>query len=127
MNKTLLLLPALTVLTVGGSVRALTESFSFPGLNLAVPDGNPAGLANNQTIASGIASIESVVLTLNISGSFNGDLYGYITHSSGFSVLLNRTGRTGSSAFGYGDDGFAVIFDDTAANALLRFHLVRSD
>jgi subtilisin-like proprotein convertase family protein len=114
MTKTLLLLTALPALTLTATA-AVTETFNFNALNLAVPDGNPAGLANNQSISSTIVSIDSVVLTLNISGTFNGDLYGYVTHSSGFTVLLNRPGKSASSGFGYDDDGFSVTFDDTAA------------
>lgn len=34
-----------------------------------------------------------MVVTLNLSGSYNGDIYAYLSHGSGFSVLLNRTGR----------------------------------
>jgi subtilisin-like proprotein convertase family protein len=91
------------------------ESYSFNGLNLLVPDGNPAGLANVQTISSGIALISEISISLQLSGTYNGDLYAYLSHgASGFAVLLNRTGRTGSAAFGYNDDGFNVTFSDTA-------------
>lgn len=116
MNKTILLLPALTVLIGGSSARAATEVFGFNALNLAVPDGNPAGLANNQTINSTITTIDSVVVTLNLSGTFNGDIYAYLAHSTGFSVLLNCAGKSASIPFGYNDDGFNVTLDDTAGN-----------
>ena len=51
--------------------------------------------------ATNIVSLTSVVISASISGTpdadpraFNGDLYAYLTHGSGFSVLLNRVGRT---------------------------------
>ena len=95
---------------------ALVETYSFSGLNQTVPDGNAAGMINAQTISSSIASISSITVGLHISGGYNGDLYISLQHSSGFSVLLNRAGRTGSDAYGYADSGFNVRFDDTAAN-----------
>src|SRR5205085_10360010 len=36
--------------------------------------------------------------------------------SSGFSILLNRAGKTLGNPFGYGDAGFNVTLDDAAAN-----------
>lgn len=117
MKKTLLLISALPVLTLTQTATAaLTEVFNFNGLNLGVPDGNPAGLADNQTISSTIVSITSVTLTLNVSGTFNGDLYVYVTHDSGFTVLLNGPGKSAGNPFGYDDDGFTITFDDAAAN-----------
>lgn len=117
MKKTLLLISALPFLTLTHTATAaLTEVFNFNGLNLGVPDGNPAGLADNQTISSTILSITSVTLTLNVSGTFNGDLYAYVTHGSGFTVLLNRPGKSAGKTFGYDDDGFTITFDDAAAN-----------
>jgi subtilisin-like proprotein convertase family protein len=71
------------------------------------------------------SSISDVDVKLNISGSWNGDLYGYLVHSSGFTVLLNRVGRTSSSSFGYGDGGFNVTFDDQAARTV-DFHLYQT-
>src|SRR5262249_3288675 len=62
-------------------------------------------------------SIADVNVRLNISGGWNGDLYAYLTHSSGFTVLLNRVGVSGSSSFGYGDSGLNVTFDDQASQS----------
>ena len=39
-----------------------------------------------------------------------------LQHSSGFSVLLNRPGRSTGNPFGYADSGFTVTLDDAAAN-----------
>lgn len=106
-------LPALAF-TARAQQQIITETFDFTNLNLAIPDGTPSGLANNHSIDSSIVSIESVRLTLNVGGSFNGDLYAYITNGNGFSVLLNRPGRTTVNSFGYDDSGFSVTFDDAA-------------
>jgi subtilisin-like proprotein convertase family protein len=88
-------------------------------VNTAVPDSDANGLQITRNfsfvspiIASNIADLN---VTLNIQGDFNGDLYAYITHgASGFSVLLNRVGRTAANPDGYGDDGFNIKLDDQA-------------
>jgi subtilisin-like proprotein convertase family protein len=100
----------------GVSAAPVLETHDFPGLGLAVPDGNPSGLANAQSISSVITNITTVTVDLNISGTWNGDLYAYLTHGSGIAVLLNRSGKTAADAMGYGDDGFAVTLDDTSPN-----------
>jgi hypothetical protein len=44
-------------------------------------------------------TITDVNVGLQLSGGWNGDLYAYLVHSSGFAVLLNRVGRgTGNAA-----------------------------
>src|SRR5678815_1283256 len=73
----------------------ITETHTFT-TNRVVPDGNASGLHDVRNINSAIAQIASVKVRLKINGEFNGDLYGYVRHSSGFSVLLNRPGRTAS-------------------------------
>ena len=99
------------------SVFGITENYSFSSLALSIPDGNPSGLANNQPISSSaITNIQAVEVSLDISGTYNGDIYAYLAHDLGFSVLLNRSGRTAGDAFGYDDDGFNVTFSDSAAN-----------
>ncbi len=103
---------------------ALTETFSFNDINRAVPDGNPAGIIDGRTISSVITSISSITVGLRISGGYNGDLYVTLQHSSGFSVLLNRPGKTGSDAYGYGDAGFNIRFDDAAANDVHTYQAI---
>ncbi len=104
-----------------GVVAAHGAQFTYTGLNLPVPDGSSAGVANVQHIhpteLSG--SIASLSVSLSIgglgpSGAFNGDLYATLQHESGaFAVLLNRPGRTLVSPWGYGDNGMQVTFADT--------------
>lgn len=90
-------------------------AFTFPVPSEgAVPDGSPVGWVDAQTIDSAIREITSLTVTLDISADFNGDLYAYLTHDSGFTTLLNRPGRTGDNGFGYGDSGFNVTFDDAS-------------
>ena len=95
---------------------SIVEIHEFNSLGLLVPDGNPSGLANFQTVSSQITEITSVTLSIYLENGYNGDLYAYLTHDSGFAILLNRSGRTASDSFGYGDSGFNITFDDAAAN-----------
>lgn len=98
-----------------------TETYTF-ATNRLVPDGNPSGLADVRTINSAIGNIASVTVHLNMSGEFNGDLYGYLRHSSGFTVLLNRTGKTASNAPGYADSGLDVTFQNGAGNGDIHLY-----
>ena len=110
------LIAALVALTVCASRLALAEVFAFTNLNLAIPDGQPAGISDVETIASGITQIGSVQVSLNITGNFNGDLYGYLQHDGALSVLLNRSGRTLGNPFGYADSGYNITLSDLATN-----------
>ena len=94
----------------------MVETYSFTSLNKTVPDGLASGVSDVQTISSAIDSIGSMTIDLHVVGGFNGDLYCYLRHGSGLSVLLNRPGRTATDSFGYGDSGFNVTFSDGAAN-----------
>ena len=98
----------------------VVETHTFNGLNRLIPDGNPSGLAEFQSVSSSIVSISQVRVSLEVAGEFNGDLYGYLVHSSGFSVLLNRPGKTASHVGGYGDAGLDVTFEDGAVNGDLH-------
>ena len=73
---------------------AAAEVFNFNNLNQPIPDGQPAGVANVQTVVSVIPHLVDLRVTLNISGNFNGDLYAYLQHGGYTSILLNRAGRT---------------------------------
>lgn len=112
------------LLTLAATARLqaqTTESFTFT-TNRLVPDGNPSGLSDAQAVDSTIASITSLKVRLKITGEFNGDLYVYLRHSSGFSVLLNRPGKTGTNALGYADSGFDITLQDGAANGDLHVY-----
>lgn len=125
MRKIVSFLPSL--LLVAG-VHAQVFQFDFSGINTAIPDGLPAGLVNVQSISS---APNLFVSDLNVSvditgtglGGFNGDLYLTLQHDSGFSVLLNRTGRRAGSSAGYSDSGLNVTFDDSATRDIHNYRL----
>jgi subtilisin-like proprotein convertase family protein len=100
----------------------VTEIHTFENVNKSIPDGNPAGVADTKIVPSSITSIAGVKVRLQVTGEFNGDLYGYITHDTGLTILLNRPGRTAASASGYADSGLDVTFDDSAANGDIHLY-----
>lgn len=118
----LALLLSLAPFAPRGHAVLVTELAAFTP-NLPIPDGSILGVADTRTFTSTITEITNVRVSLNLTGApapgdaFNGDFYAYLTHGSGFSVLLNRPGRTALNDFGYADSGFSVTFDDDAPAA----------
>jgi subtilisin-like proprotein convertase family protein len=105
----------LCFLAAPAHAQFVTNTYNFT-VNEAIPDNDLSGASDTQTILPGILSITDLSVTLSITGGFNGDYYAYLTHDSGFAVLLNRAGRTATDDFGYPDSGFNVTFEDGAAN-----------
>jgi prepilin-type N-terminal cleavage/methylation domain-containing protein len=52
-----------------------------------------------------------LLVSVELSGGWNGDLYAYLVHATGFAVLLDRVGYTGSG-FGFGTAGMNVWLTD---------------
>ncbi len=91
------------------------------GLNTPIPDDTDTGLVHSLAVTDSF-SVGSVSVSLNLSvpgGDYGwtGDLYAYLQHGAGLSVLLNRLGRTDGAPLGYGDNqAINVSFTDGAAN-----------
>lgn len=110
-------------IAVAGPVP-IVEAVSFAShpsgtLDLPIPDGSAVGLAYDLVVTGMTDPVVSVSVALEIAASgvdpmFNGDLYVTLTHSSGFSVLINRVGRRDGFLAGYGDSGFNVTLWDSA-------------
>lgn len=90
-------------------------TFTFPA-NVPVPDNSRNGLARTAMVSTPVGSITDLNVTLRLTNGWNGDLYAYLVHGSGYAVLLNRAGRTASAPWGYGDSGMNAVFDDQASN-----------
>ena len=76
-----------------------------------VPDNNFSGWSDTRSVSTMPAgTFVGLSVDLQLTGGWNGDLYAYLVHSTGFSVLLDRVGVgvSGVSAFGYGDAGMNV-------------------
>ncbi len=107
------------VLGAVGALAQTNETFTFNSFNgassLPIPDGDASGVSDIRSVSSAITKIGSMTVTLNIAGNFNGDLYVYLSHGTGFSVLLDRVGRSASHPSGYGDSGMNVTLSDVAS------------
>lgn len=103
------------------AVAPATYSTTFSGAQI-IPDNNAGGVAFPFNISAPSPSyITSVTVNLNITGGWNGDLYAYLSHGSGFSVLLNRVGRTALDPDGFGASGFNIILADANATDIHNF------
>ncbi len=108
-----LALAGVALVSANGAVITKSYTFtSFPSGG-AVPDNNLSGWQNTQSISDWTEMpwfITNLQVSLTLTGGFNGDLYAYLSHNAtnggGFSVLLNRIGRSSTNESGYGASGF---------------------
>ena len=111
-----ILLGVLGVLAVNSSSFAATI-WNGPTwtVSTAIPDNDDVGFTDTRNVSiPGMTEIVSVTVNLNFSGGWNGDLYAYLVHGSGFSVLLNRPGRSTGAPDGSATVGMDITFDDGA-------------
>jgi len=97
-----------------GAAQADTTN-TFTSVGSLIPDNDPNGIASSTNLAGISGTVGSVVVSLDVTGGFNGDLYAYLAGPGGFVVLLNRSGVTAGNSVGYGDSGYDVTFSDSAA------------
>jgi subtilisin-like proprotein convertase family protein len=103
----------LAVASPFAEARAGTVSTNWSG-GQAIPDNDPDGVAFAFNLSVPEPDIiTNVTVDLNISGGWNGDLYAYLSHGSGFVVLLNRIGSTASNPGGSGVSGMNVELSDS--------------
>src|SRR5262245_6897412 len=100
---------------LAASAQTFTTTTNFT-VGAMVPDGDMSGMASVQTISTPITNLTDLKVSLKLSGTWNGDLYCFLTHGTGQSVLLNRVGRCGTNDLGYNDGGLDITFDDAATN-----------
>jgi subtilisin-like proprotein convertase family protein len=98
------------------AAHAAVYEYNYDGasqVNLAIPDGNPGGVVSKLTINDEIGTIQDVNVYLNISGGYNGDIYGYlVAPNNSYAILLNRIGRDTGTPFGNTGSGIVVNLDD---------------
>ncbi len=93
-----------------------TTGFANGGV---VPDNSLSGWSDTRTVgAIPAGTFTSLSVNLQLTGGWNGDLYAYLVHDTGFTVLLNRvgTGVSDVSTFGYGDAGMNVTLAATGTS-----------
>lgn len=133
--KSTILLSAATLLVAACTADAtviydqnFTSGFFDGGV---IPDGNPGGWVDSRTVSGlGDSPIDNVSVRLDISGGYNGDLYGYLVYqsvggdTSAMAVLLNRVGTGAGDAitqlFGYANPGMNVTLDDSSVSTSIH-------
>ncbi len=111
--KLVLLAVVLSAALTTSAVVPGTISESWSGTQI-IPDNNASGVSFSFNVAAGgPLLITNVEVSLNIVGGWNGDLYAYLSHGSGFSVLLNRVGRTTGNSAGAGVSGMNLSLSDS--------------
>jgi subtilisin-like proprotein convertase family protein len=104
------------LLTAGLAARShAVLSASWTGTQ-EIPDNDPNGVAYSFNLSDPATTITSVSVTLSVSGGWNGDLYAYLSNGSGYAVLLNRVGLTGSDSAGYGNPGFEITLSSGSSS-----------
>lgn len=102
---------------------------SGTSLGQTITDGQyPMGVTSTLNVSGAGGLMTDVNVTLNISGGWNGDLYGYLIYNDSLVVLLNRVGTGAGDPFqqgaGFSTAGFNnVTLDDDAA---LLIHAVEN-
>jgi hypothetical protein len=81
-----------------------------------IPVGNTAGWSSSETLSGETGTIGSITVNLDISGGFNGSLYGYLEYDGVLVTLLNRVGVVSGNSFGYFDSGMDITLSSSAAN-----------
>jgi subtilisin-like proprotein convertase family protein len=107
-------LMAVLLLALARSAQAdFSQTWNLP-VGTTIPDGSLVGWSTTVNLSGAPSQISDVNVTLNLSGGWNGDLYAYLVHDTGFAVLLNRVGVTANGSPGYGTAGMTVTLDDAA-------------
>lgn len=122
-------LSALLLAALPTHAQLHTETYNFNGINLDIPDGSVVGAADVQTLDTQVDVISDITVHLTIEDSpggdplaYNGDVYAYLSHESGFAVLLNRLGRILGVDLGYGDDGVDIMLNDAAPDGDIHLY-----
>jgi hypothetical protein len=104
--------------------QTFTSGFANNGM---IPDHDPAGWQNSQTVdVGGGWTVTDVGVRLNISGGWNGDLYGYLRYEAAgggqerLFILLDRVGYSGTGN-GYNDPGLAISLSDVGGFGLENY------
>jgi hypothetical protein len=104
------------------SAGLFTSNFENSG---DIIDGSLVPWSDTRTLSIPAGQVlSSVSISLEITGGFNGDLYGYLSHDGVEVTLLNRPGVGTGSAFGYSDPGLNVTFSDAATDNIHDYKTV---
>ena len=72
----------LLVIACSACAFNVTYTFGESGLSATIPDSDLSGVQRTVLVSGFEGPITDVNFALNLSGGFNGDFYGFITHGS---------------------------------------------
>ena len=126
MKKLSLLTGFLLVASIPASAALYSYTYNSGFANGGtILDGNASPWSDTRTISELTGqTILGVNVRLNLSGGYNGDLYGYLSYNGMLVPLMNRVGVGSADAFGYSDAGLNVTFSDGAANDIHFYHSI---
>lgn len=117
--KKALLLCGLMVLKMAVVTHAQNVIDTDWTVNTVIPSGDPVGITESETFQNlSSLPITSVSVDLDVSGGYNGALYGYLVLQDGngtpvTETLLNQIGTSSSNLFGSSGSGMDVTLTDT--------------
>ena len=102
------------LLAATGAEANLTLSQTFTPADGTIADGNPAGQLFAGTFSqSGFDNaVTAATVTVNITGGYNADLYGYLVAPNGTHVTLMNMPGTAVNVFGASGAGMNITFQD---------------
>jgi len=113
-------LPAVLTVFLASNLSVWAAVYS---VNSAIPDNSTIGVTDARTVSGLDTHITSISVSVDISGGFNGDLYGYLRlNDSPLVILLNRSGMTGSNPDGYANNGFNITFTGSPSANDIHFY-----
>jgi len=116
------LAPAALVLVLGASAHAGLYTYNYD-VNAAIPDNSIIGITDAHALSGLNSPITSIQVTLDISGGYNGDLYGYLRlNDSPLVVLVNRVGVTSGNSDGYANSGMLVTLTGSASAQDIHYY-----
>src|SRR5437867_11706656 len=93
MKRTLLVAGTMAAMTLAANATLYSTNWT---VNAVIPDNNYSGWASTRTVSTMPAgTLQGVAVTLQLNSGWTGDLYAYLVHDSGFSMLLNQVGTPG--------------------------------
>ncbi len=99
------------ILSLCASAHAALYTGGTPNGGI-IQDGNLSGWSDTINISGVSGSISAVSVNIEISGGYNGDLYGYLSYNGALIPLLNRVGVGSTDAFGSGASGMNITLAD---------------
>ncbi len=106
----------IAMVTIGLALPAQSALHTSGELTALIPQDGVTWYSSSITVSGEASSLTDVNVLLNLTGGYNGDLYGYLVYDGTTAVLLNRIGLTTLNPFGSAGAGMNVTLSDGATD-----------